>query len=330
MFERLTRRGLWLVFVVLLAGCARKPSVSSDARSFKLGITSGAQEFIDFVMEQQKLLDQAGLKIEKVKEPGTANVNLMLSERKVDIGFGGITSMAVARNQGKDVIVVYGVISPVDVVMVPKDSPVKSLSDLKGKKLGVFGGPGSTTLSFLAVLARKFYGIDLLRDVELVSAPAGALSGLLLSNMIDAALFPTIESIQLHADDRFRVLTDLNAEYKERLGGRVPAHVTIVTNEEFARSHPDVVKDYVKAYKNTVDYIHAHPDAVGAYAASIKVNDDKVRMLFREKLLPNLVERWDAEQAALENDFLKLVHDTLGESVLKTVPSDLIRTDYAP
>src|SRR5262249_32512129 len=65
----LTRRGMRLAHAVIcslllcLAACARtaKPD-SATSRTFKLGITSGAQEFVDFVMEGHGLLDQVGLK----------------------------------------------------------------------------------------------------------------------------------------------------------------------------------------------------------------------------------------------------------------------------
>jgi ABC-type nitrate/sulfonate/bicarbonate transport system substrate-binding protein len=142
-----------LLFLLILTGCAAKPD---PGRTFKLGVTSGAQEFVDFVMEGHGLLDQVGLKADKVKSLSPANLHLMVAERKVDIGFAGFTTMAMARSEGKDLIVIFGVFSPVNMVFVPKDSPIKTLSDLKGKKLGVFGGPGSTTFAFLAVIARNW------------------------------------------------------------------------------------------------------------------------------------------------------------------------------
>jgi len=225
-----------------------------------LGITSGAQEFVDFVMEGHGLLDQVGLKADKVKSLSPANLHLMIAERKVDIGFGGFTTMATARSEGKDIIVIYGVFSPVNMVFVRKDSPIKTPMDLKGKKLGVFGGPGSTTFAFLAVLAKNWYGIDLFHDAELVTAPAPALAELLGKGDIDAALLGTVESIQNFAQDRYRVLLDLSADYKAHQGGRAPAHVIVATNEEFAKAHPDIVRDYLKAYKNGLQYVHAHPD----------------------------------------------------------------------
>src|SRR5437762_5138210 len=298
--------------LLIFTGCGTTNAPESN-RTFKLGLTGGAQEFVDFVMEGHGLLDQVGLKADKVKSLRPANVHLMVAERKVDIGFGGFTTMATARSQGKDIIVIYGVFSPVNMVFVRKDSPIKTLTDLKGKKLGVFGGPGSTTFGFLAVLAKNWYGIDLFHDAELVTAPAPALLELLGKRDIDAALVGTVESIQTFAKDRYRVLADLSAEYKAHQGGRAPAHVIVATNEEFAKTHPDIVRDYLKAYKNALDYVHAHPEVWDEYAASIKIDQPAERALLREKMGPNLVENWDAAQIALQNDYLKLVHDIIGD-----------------
>ena len=324
-------RHLWLFLLLFLAGCASKSAPNNTStRTFTLGITSGAQEFVDFVMEGHGMLDQVGLKADKVKSLSPANLHLMIAERKVDIGFAGFTTMATARSEGKDLIVIYGVFSPVNMVFVRKDSPIKTLTDLKGKKLGVFGGPGSTTFAFLAVLAKNWYGIDLFKETELVTAQAPALAELLGKGDIDAALLGTVESIQTFAQDRYRVLADLSAEYKAHQGGHAPAHVIVATNEGFAKAHPDIVRDYLKAYQNAQQYVHAHPEVWNEYAASIKMDNPAERALLREKMGPNLVERWDAEQIALQNDYLKLVHNIIGDSVVKVVPTDLIRNDYIP
>jgi len=320
-----------LTVTLVVSGCARSAQPdSSSARAFTLGITSGAQEFVDFVMEHHGFFDDARLKPEKVKSLSPANLHIMVAERKVDIGFGGFTTMATARGEGKPVIVIYGVFSPVNMVFVPKNSQIKTLSDLKGKKLGVFGGPSSTTFAFLAVVAKNWYGIDLFRDAELVTAPAPALAELLGRGDIDAALLGTVESIQTFAQNRYRVLADLSGEYRAHQGGRAPAHVTIATNEEFARTHEALVRDYLKAYKSAVEYVHAHAEVWDEYAASIKMDSAGERKLLREKMEPNLVDRWDADQIALQNEYLQLVHNIIGDSVLKVVPTDLIRNDYAP
>ena len=320
-----------LVSCALLCACTASPRADEHAiRTFKLGLTSGAQEFVDFVMERHGVLERFNLKADTMKSLSPPNLHLMLAERKVDIGFAGFTTMATARAEGKDIIVIHGVFSPVNMVFVPKTSPIQSIKDLKGKKLGVFGGPGSTTFAFLAVIARKWYGVDLFHDVQLVTAPGAALIQLLGKGDVDAALLGTTESIQTYAGGEYRVLVDLSDEFKAHQGGRAPAHVTIATNEEFARAHGDIVRDYVKAYEAGVEYVNSHPEVWNEYADSIQMTDPKQRALLQQKMGPNIVSKWDDQQIALQNDYLKLVHDIVGEDVVKTVPHDLIRDEFNP
>jgi NitT/TauT family transport system substrate-binding protein len=295
-----------------------------------LGLISGAQEFVDFVMERHAILEKFGLKAEAMKSLSPATLHLMVAEGKVDIGFAGFTTMATARAEGKDVIVIHGIFSPVNMVFVRKGSPIQSLSDLKGKKLGVFGGPGSTTFAFLAVIARKWYGIDLFKDAQLVTAQGPALIALLDKGDVDAALLGTMESIQTFAKQDHHVLVDLSEEYRAHQGGRAPAHVTVATSGAFAKAHPDIVRDYLKAYEAAVDYVHSHPAVWDEYADSIQMEDKSERALLQAKMAPNIVQKWDADQIALQNDYLKLVHDIVGENVVKTVPADLIRNEYNP
>src|SRR3954469_18785883 len=89
----------WVAVLALLAAACSNPFIPkpTPSRTFRLGLIPGAQEFVDFVMEQHGLLEETGLKAEKVKSLSPANLHLMVSERQVDIGFGGFTTMAAAR-----------------------------------------------------------------------------------------------------------------------------------------------------------------------------------------------------------------------------------------
>ena len=283
-------------------------------------------------MDKHGMLDAVGLKPERTKSSNPAALHLMVAERKVDIGFAGFTTMATARAEGKDVIVIHGVFAPVNMVFVRKDSRIKDLADLKGKKLGVFGNTSSTTFGFLALLARKWHGIDLFneKDVGVVPQPGALLIELLSRGDVDAALLGTNESIKMFAEDRFRVLLDLSEEYRARTNGRAPAHVTIATNELFAKAHPDVVRDYLKAFEAAAVYIREHHEVWAEYLKTIEVTDPKEIALFEEKMGPNIVSVWDKEQIAVQKEYLKLVHDIIGDAVVKTIPEDLIRNDFNP
>ena len=113
-------------------------------------------------------------------------------------------------------------------------------------------------------------------------------------------------------------------------GGRAPAHVTIATNEEFATENPGIVRDYLAAYRTALDYVRENPDVWEAFADSIEMESPASRAMLREKIGANLIDTWDAEQIAVQNDYLNLVNRIIGESVLGVVPEGLIRDEYSP
>lgn len=325
------RAAAFLCLCLFVAACG--PDEGGDdggLRRFSLGVIPGAQGFVDFVMTREGILEEYNLSVDKVESLNPPTLHMLITERQVDIGYAGFTTMATARTQGKDPIIVGGVFSPVNAVFVPHDSGLETLEDLRGKKLGAFGGPGSTTFAFLAVIAANWYGLDLFNDVELITAPGPALVELLARGEVDAILVGTTESIKLQAEDRFRVLADLSEEYRRHQGGRAPAHVTIATSEAYAAANPDIVRDYLRAYLATLEYIRAHPEVWDAWADSIGVDSPAARAMLREKMGPNLSGRWDEEQIAVQREYLEMVRDIIGTRVLNSIPEGLIRNEYSP
>ena len=226
-------------------------------------------------------------------------------------------------------IIVRGIFSPVNAVFVPLDSPVRSVADLRGKKMGSFGGPGSTTLAFFGVIASKWYGLDIFRDFEQITAPGPALDNLLAQGEIDAALMGTIESIRFAAQKKYRVLTDLSEEYQARQG-RAPAHVMVSTSEQFAREHPDIIRDFLRAYEDALQFSKENADVWARYGKTIGMTSDAEISLLREKMSANLIENWDAEQIATQQQYLEFVQSVLGERVFGAIPEGLLRDDFNP
>jgi ABC-type nitrate/sulfonate/bicarbonate transport system substrate-binding protein len=323
------RRSVAIASVICLAGCGASSEFVPSDRELRLGVIPGAQDFVTYVMESRGLFDEYDVHPEKVQMLSPANLHLMIAEKKVDVGFAGFTTMAIARARGKDVITFYGVFSPVNVVVVPLESNLETIADLKGKKLGIFGGPSSTTFTFLAVIAKRWYGLDLRKSAELVTAPGPALAGLLDRGDIDAALMGTTESLKFEAKGTYRVLLDLSSEYRRR-HGRSPAHVTLATNEAFASSHGPLLKDFLRAYRDAVAYATSNPEIWEEYGERIEMTEPSEIHLLRRKMTENLVSDWDAGQIETQREYLAFAFEVLGESDLGTPPEDLIRDDFNP
>lgn len=314
-----------LSFVLALASSA----VGAEARKVRLGIlTSGSQDFIHSVMEQQKFLQKYNIPYERMKVLNPAPLHLFLAEKKVDIGYGGVTAVARARAEGKDLIIIHGVVAPVNVVIVKKDSPIQSYAALKGKRIGNFGGPGAATTGMLMAISKKWYGIDLQRDAELISAPGPALVGLLDKDQLAGALMGNQESVTLPLTGKYRVVLNLSEEWEKR-AGRAPATVTVTTNEEFAKGNADLLKRYLAAYEETVRYIRSHAEVWERYAATIGLTSKEGAEL-QKAWGPRILEKWDRKQMEVQADFLEISKQILGPKVLKTVPEGLMTDAYNP
>jgi ABC-type nitrate/sulfonate/bicarbonate transport system substrate-binding protein len=318
-----------LVFGMALSLSWANLALAAETRKVRLGIlTSGAQDLIHSVMEQQKLLNKYNIPYERMKILNPAPLHLFLAEKKVDIGYGGVTAVARARAEGKDLIIIHGVVAPVNVVVVKKDSPIQSFAALKGKRIGNFGGPGAATTGMLMAISKKWYGMDLQRDAELITAPGPALAGLLEKDQLAGALMGNQESVTLPLSGKYRAVLNLSEEWEKR-AGRAPATVTITTNEEFAKNNADLLKRYLAAYEETVRYIRAHREVWERYAATIGLTSKEGAEL-QKAWAPRILEKWDRKQMEVQADFLELSKQILGPKVLKTVPEGLMTDGYNP
>jgi ABC-type nitrate/sulfonate/bicarbonate transport system substrate-binding protein len=319
-------------FVFLLACVfgSSGPGLGAEARKIKLGILqTGSQDFVHDVMERHHFLQKHNIPYERVQSLNPPALHIMIAEKSVDIGYGGLTAMARARAEGKGTLVIYGIFSPVNSLIVPKDSPIKSLSDLKGKRVGNFGGPGSATTSMIMAIAKRWYGLDLQRDLELITAPGPALAGLLDRGDLAAALVGTTESLRFPLTGKYRVIMDLSSEWEKR-AGRAPAHVTIATNDDFAKAHPDILKRYLTAYLDAVKYVRSHPEVWEDYAKRIRFTEPGAAAALRDAMGPRIVDKWDKEQIKAQLEFLEAARQILGPKVLKEVPKGLITDAYNP
>jgi ABC-type nitrate/sulfonate/bicarbonate transport system substrate-binding protein len=178
-------------------------------------------------------------------------------------------------------------------------------------------------------IAKKWHGLDLQRDLELITAPGPALIGLLDRGDLAAALMGTTESLMFPLTGKYRVLMDLSAEWEKR-AGRAPAHVTIATNDDFAKAHPDILKRYLSAYLDAVKYVRSHPEIWQDYAKRIKLTEPGAAAALRDNMGPRIVDKWDKEQIKAQQDFLEAAREILGPKVLREIPKGLITDAYNP
>lgn len=299
-------------------------------KTVKVGANPGAQDFIMWVMMEQKFAEKYNLTIDLVKFANPPATQTALAAKQVDIAFGGLVTTIQARAQGKDTVIFGALTGPSNLMMVKKDSPINSIKDLKGKKIGVFGGTPSTTYQLLAAISQASYGVVMGKDVEIITAPNPALKGLLDKGDLDAVLFGTNDSIVAYLTGNYKIIADLADEFQAKFG-RVPAHVVIASTDSYLKDNSDVARAYLAAYLDSMDYVNKNPKVWERYAKDSELTHPDAPKMLQERVAPRFVTKWDDAQLKAQVDVINDLIKIFGsEQIFKEIPAGSFRLDLMP
>jgi NitT/TauT family transport system substrate-binding protein len=140
--------------------------------------------------------------------------------------------------------------SSVGSIMVANDSPVKSLADIKGLKLGIAGGPLDKSWLLLQGMAKSKYGTDLAKDNEIVFAAPPLLAEKTRSGELDAMLNYWHYCARLEVAGFRYVVSAEDAAYELGATGPVSA-IGYVFSEVWANKHPTLLSGFLAASETT-------------------------------------------------------------------------------
>jgi NitT/TauT family transport system substrate-binding protein len=183
----------------------------------------------------------------------------------------------------------YPYSSALGAVMVPASSPIKTLADLKGRKLGVAGG--AIDKSWLLLQARmKQDGIDLKSDASIVYGAPPLLAAKALDGEMDASLNFWNFSAQLEAKG-FRRLTGID-EILPKLGAKGPvAAVGYVFDEGWAASHRDVVARFIAMTRKAKELLTTSDAAWQKVAPLTGTSDPALLQAYRNRYRDGIPQR---------------------------------------
>ncbi len=214
----------------------------------------------------------------------------------------------------------YPYSSALGAVMVPARSPIKSLADLKGKKLSVAGGPLDKSWLLLQALAKRS-SIDLASQSTILYGAPPLLWQKALQGESDATLnfWTFCVDLELHGFRRLIGIGDVEKDLGAT--GRV-AMLGYVFDETFAQQHRDVLRRFFAMTREAQDIL-AHSDAEWQkLAALIGTSNPRALALYRERYLEGInVRPIAAEEADARKLYLVLAR--IGGATLVGPASEL-------
>ena len=203
----------------------------------------------------EEAVGKDGTKVTWLYSEGSNKANELLSSGSADLASTAGAAALLARTNGVPLKIVYVYSKPEwTALVVPKGSPLKSVADLKGKKIAVTKG---TDPYFFLLQSLAAAGLSP-SDVEIVNLQHADGKTALERGDVDAwsGLDPFMAQAVLENGSR---LLYRNPDFT--------SYGTLNAREDFAAAHPEAIKAVLNSYEEARKWAQAHPAELAALLA---------------------------------------------------------------
>lgn len=239
------------IFTLNIVGCGSNEKVVTQEKSsidkVKIGFvdvtgtgqisgTLGIAKDKGYIDEE---LNKIGVKAEFVPMTGAGPaINEALASGNLDIGALGDVPAIIGKAAGIDTELISSAgLSNGASLVIPKNSTITSVKDLKGKKIATQKGAYMHKV-LIDILEANGLKID---DIEFVNMNAQNSADALMSGNVDGAVVGGITLAKLVLDNYAKELVD----YRENLQWNTATYTIVRTN--FAKENPTVIEGILKA-----------------------------------------------------------------------------------
>jgi ABC-type nitrate/sulfonate/bicarbonate transport system substrate-binding protein len=311
------RRGIAALALVLSSGAANAVDQVRVGKAVPNSFAFGATE----VGIEAKTFEQEGIEIVATGFRGDAQLQQALAAGGVDVGLGSGPGLGF-RIKGAPAIGVasmYGAPSNL-ALLVPVNSPIKTLADLKGKRIGVTT-VGSLTDWLVRELSRQQgWGSDGIKILPLgqIQARLAAME----RGELDGTVQEAANGYELEEAGKTRNLLLFGSIVKDFY-----THVIFATDDMVA-SRPDVLRRFLRGWFKTIAFMKANKDfTVRSEAKTLDIRPGVVAKIYDAQMPSFSVDgAWDP--AAID-----VIRHSLKElGILPAVPDakDLYTNKFVP
>jgi NitT/TauT family transport system substrate-binding protein len=244
MIARMVTRPLLLALVAAI-GCGA-PDASAQEK-IKIGYwTSGFSVGFGAVLEAGKFVEQQGLVPEYIRFAEVNAPTKAILTQSIDVAFAAPTSGAFTLGiQGAPIEIALATQIAEATFVTKEGSPIKSITDLKGKKLGM-SPVGSATYAIAAAVLERNFGLKP-SDYTPVGGNEAQLVTFLQRGDIDAASLRAV-TIASVPDLKLQVLGRMVDEWKKMTkSDAAPILAVTIVHKTFAQQHPEATVKFVRA-----------------------------------------------------------------------------------
>ncbi|HWM46231.1 MAG TPA: ABC transporter substrate-binding protein [Xanthobacteraceae bacterium] len=317
-----------LIAAISLPGSAQAGDIQGDGGKVRLLYNEpGTNSFPPFVIKKFALDKKYGFELVPIAV-GTpqAGVNAMQSGG-ADVGLFDWITMARVQNAGVKLIGIAPFLIWANTVIVPANSPAKTLADLKGKKVGIYSRNNLDWVVMRTYTHRRF-NFDLEKEATVHEGAVPLLRGLADQGQLDAVQMFNSLTPDMVASGKYRVLATIRGLIKE-LGMPDTPFLMYAVDSKFATAYPARVKAFLAAYREALDIL-GKDDAVWVERGTIMKLQGQALTLFRDEAREDMMGKFEPQTEADIRKVFAVLLETGGAQLLgiDALPKEFMTLAY--
>lgn len=267
----------------LLLGMMLGLAWAQEARVVRVGLQAGGTfAWAVYAMDRYGIAKGLGLEVQAKTYATKQAAEIALRAGEVQVVVDDFIGVHLARQSGLPVQAVYPFSLLTGGVVVPANSPIRTVADLKGKRLGA-ASLDDKSLLLLRALAVARYGFDPQKDARVLAAAPPLMAELLDRGDLDAALPYWHFIARMVATGRYRELIS-NAQMLRELGLPTDLPLLLVVARE------DADREALRRFLQAIQLANERMKADEAFWSELV--DRGLYALPDRSLLPKIRERW--------------------------------------
>ncbi|MGR9115531.1 MAG: ABC transporter substrate-binding protein [Gammaproteobacteria bacterium] len=273
-------------------------SVAAEPATIRLGILAfGTAAWEIEALKQEEMPDTADFKLEIHPVANTQAGKIALQSGAVDMIVSDWIWVSRLRADGED-FTFYPYSNTSGALVVAQDSPIRTLKDLQGKRLGIAGGELDKNWLLLQALIQQQDRLDLNASVDKVFGAPPILNQQILNHRIDAVMNYWHFAARLEAQG-YRQLIDGQGIIKALGVNESVPSLGYVFRQSWGASHKQAVNGFLKAVRLTRQRLCISDDAWQKILPLTQTDDPAVQNKLRQRYCDGNIEHWgEKEQQA--------------------------------
>ena len=252
--DKIHPRGRLLVAFVVAGALLFSGSMAWAARTLNVGkADANSTAFLPVhVGDRLGFFKKHGVELKIANFTGGSKMTQAITAGSIDIGLGAGTEMALIA-KGAPMLAVCDIMSPIPIIgiAVPWDSPIRTLDQLKGKRIGISSAGSLTDWLAKQLAHHQSWGPDDLKAVAIGNGAAATIAAF-RTNAIDADIAVTSNIFNWEEKKEGRLLASATSFVGNIASGTIYATNHLIAND------PGALRAFLAAWTETIDYLATH------------------------------------------------------------------------